>query len=71
MSREPAITDAETPLLCSRASGIPRGAQARDEGPMPPSHVSRAGDDYARLFLHTTTGPGGGTGSGRCGPPRR
>ena len=22
-------------MLCSRASGIPRGAQARDEGPMP------------------------------------
>ena len=65
MSREPAITDAETPLLCSRASGIPRGAQARDEGPMPPSHVSRAGDDYARLFPYTTTGPGGGTGTGR------
>ena len=38
---------------------------ARDEGPMPPSHVSRAGDDYARLFPHTTTRPGGGTGSGR------
>ena len=63
-SREPAIAYAATPVLCSRASGIPRGAQARDEGPMPSGHVSRAGDDYARLFPHTTAGPGGGTGSG-------
>ena len=31
MSREHPTTDAETILLCSRADGIPRGAQARDE----------------------------------------
>ena len=47
----------------SRAYGIPRGAQDRDEGPMPSGAVSRAGDDYARLFSPQTTGPGGGTGS--------
>ena len=48
----------------SRASGIPSGAQDRDEGPMPSGSVSGAGDDYARIFPHTTTGPGGGTRSG-------
>ena len=31
MSREHPTTDAETPLLCSRADGISRGAYARDE----------------------------------------
>ena len=35
MSREPTTAYAATPVLCSRAFGIPRGAQARDEGPMP------------------------------------
>ena len=64
MSGEHSTTYAETPLLCSRASGIPSGAQDRDEGQMPSGSVSGPGDDYARIFPHTTTGPGGGTGSG-------
>ena len=50
-------------MLRSRAFGIPGGAQDRDEIPMPSGSVSGAGDDYARIFPHTTTGPGGGTGS--------
>ena len=58
-------TDAETPLLCSRADGISRGAQTRDESSMLACGISGPGDDYARVFPHTTTGPGGGTGSGR------
>ena len=42
----------------SRASGIPSGAQARDEGPMPPGYVSGASNDYARILPSTTIGPG-------------
>ena len=63
-SREHSITYAETPLPGSRAYGIPGGAQDRDEGSMPSGSVSGAGDDYARIFPHMTTRPGGGTGSG-------
>ena len=70
-SREPSITYTATPVSGSRASGIPSGAQDRDEGPMPSGAVSRAGDDYARLFPSQTTGPGGGTRSGGRGRPRR
>ena len=62
-SREHSTTDAETALPGSRAYGIPRGAQNRDEGLMPSSAVSGAGDDYARIFPAPTAGPGGGTGS--------
>ena len=57
-------TDAETALLCSRADGIPRGAQTRDESSMPACSISGPGDDYARLIPYTPVGPGGGTGSG-------
>ena len=56
--------DAETTLLCSRADGISKGAQDRDEGSMLACGISGPGDDYARVFPHTTTGLGGGTGSG-------
>ena len=31
---------------------------------MPSGSISRAGDDYARIFPSLTAGPGGGTGSG-------
>ena len=71
MSGEHPTTDAETPLLCSRADGIPRGAQTRDESSMPTCSISGPGDDYARLIPYTPTGLGGGTRSGGCGPPRR
>ena len=64
MSREPSITYAGTTVPGSRAYGIPGGAQDRDESPMPSGSVIGAGDDYARIFPHTTTGPGGGTRSG-------
>ena len=63
-SGEHPTTDAETTLLCSRADGISRGAQARDESSMPTCSISGPGDDYARLIPYTPAGPGGGTGSG-------
>ena len=43
----------------------------RDESSMPTCSISGPGDDYARLIPYTPAGPGGGTGSGGCGPPRR
>ena len=63
-SREHPTADAETTLLCSRADGIPRGAQTRDESSMPTCSISGPSDDYARLIPYTPAGPGGGIGSG-------